>query len=1506
MDTQLTAALERFGDELWELQNLTLRLTVEGGGNRQLRSATLKQLELIRDGLEAAKAPRLKAALSEATAVVGDEEQLAAQADQLFSLIEGLVVASRGEGTGSLDAAVNRFLAACGAEAPSAADTSEDGAVPDQGAERPTDSEVAGSSFDAELSGDSSVSQPPDGSAEGPSAPQLLDAYDELDDEDAQEFCAESREHLAAIERNLVELERSGDPAHVAEVFRAAHSIKGGAQYLGLEATATVAHRIETLLDRIRSGDQEPSGDVIAVLLSALDGLAALIEGASRHQPPALDAQAIVGRLEAAAAGRELAGVPAPDEAAGAAPTEAVEAPRSEPSLATEEPGELAAESPAVPEAKEPAGEVREETLEPSEEAAADGAVPAATGGEDSADAELFIADYRENMASARGLLEHPEVLASDPEQLAVVTRNLHTLKGIAGFVGLAEMERLAQSLEQLLARALRHRSDLPHDIRLATTASLDLIDEVFSQFVEQGAVDVEVEEIVSRVGELAEREGRVIGWRSDDGGAAAGIASSDHPYAALFRELLEASGAGDLGRCAGALGELEEAGSLHGYDSFVREVGGVRSALDDLSSAAVREQLERLARLVPEDLGIASLGASDELDDRPFDELIVSVPGIGPKKAERLREAGLTSCEAVRDAGVAGLLEVRGINVEQARMLLDVCHRGSSGEASTSPLEALRGEILEDDYDLELVRIYLETTRQRVAEAVAAWHNDERELMANVLDDLEAAARYMGYEPLAERFSVTQAVIANDDGGEEVEQVLRQIMTFLDEVRAQRSDAHHAGEHEVPTDESDELEEIFVGSAAVHLHDLARDLLVFVQQMEPDLLSSVQHHLGCLESAATNIARDQAAAVAKGVREQVEAAWLEGDLLTDDAAGRILDGVRELYRQCGLEPPELELTHEAPDPEAEAAEDDIDALFEDLHHGRDAEADLPGGLASRPDVPSAEVRPPEPSAEASLAAEERAAVAGSAASAEESAEAQYQEEVVAAAGEAEHLPAARAEGESSPPAKPPSRTGSGDGGGDGDGPADAGGGVRALLDPQTTLRVDTKKIDDLMNMAAELVVNRSSMMVLGTTVREVITRVIDSGSLSKNEARDLRMVINRFDEASTDLGRVSNQLQEGVMRIRMVPVKVLFSRVPRLVRDLSLREGRNVRVRFHGEETELDKSVIEQLADPLVHLIRNAIGHGLESPEERVAAGKAPEGRLEISARHEGNMVILDVYDDGRGIAFDRVRKRLVDSGLSTEADVDRLGDRELLSAIFLPGFSTSQKVGDVSGRGVGLDVVKQNIESLGGQIEVASQEGVSCRVSIRIPLTMAIMQALLVRVGREVYSIPVSAVIQTVKVTEADISTVERQEVITVRDSVVPLVHLEEVFSYAYHVETRQMNGNGSGREGEEGESEERYVVVLQGESSELGVVVEGVVGGQDIVIKSLEDELVDARGVAGAAILGDGTVTLILDVAEIQKMAVDPEHYEQKRFNARLREFEAFLRTNGSGGGSSLLTN
>ncbi|MDH7576740.1 MAG: chemotaxis protein CheA [Bacillota bacterium] len=374
------------------------------------------------------------------------------------------------------------------------------------------------------------------------------------------------------------------------------------------------------------------------------------------------------------------------------------------------------------------------------------------------------------------------------------------------------------------------------------------------------------------------------------------------------------------------------------------------------------------------------------------------------------------------------------------------------------------------------------------------------------------------------------------------------------------------------------------------------------------------------------------------------------------------------------------------------------------------------------------------------------------------------------------------------------------------------------------TVRVDIERLDNLMNLVGELVINKTRLEQIGLTHR--ITDLL---------------------EAIEQMGRLTTDLQSLVMKVRMVPIEQVFNRFPRMVRDLAREMGKDVQFIMEGKETELDRTVIDEIGDPLVHLIRNAIDHGIESPEERVQAGKEKTAYLRLAAYHEGNNVIIEVEDDGRGIDIEKVRTQAINKGFFTEKEREYLDDNALLKVIFQPGFSTADVVTDISGRGVGLDVVKSKIESLNGSIEVETKKKMGTKVKISLPLTLAIIQALLVSVGHEQYAIPLSSIDETTFVLPEQIKTVQNQEVMVLRGIVLPLVRLQRVLEVSMTTS----------------ENEELYVVVVRKGEHRIGLVVDLLVGQQDIVIKSLGKLLTGIPGIAGATILGNGEVSLILDV-------------------------------------------
>jgi len=389
------------------------------------------------------------------------------------------------------------------------------------------------------------------------------------------------------------------------------------------------------------------------------------------------------------------------------------------------------------------------------------------------------------------------------------------------------------------------------------------------------------------------------------------------------------------------------------------------------------------------------------------------------------------------------------------------------------------------------------------------------------------------------------------------------------------------------------------------------------------------------------------------------------------------------------------------------------------------------------------------------------------------------------------------------------------------------------------TIRVDIERLDALLSLVGELVINRTRISDIATTLARSLGDFKDNGVRSVIEP-----LAKELADSASLLARTTNEIQEGIMKVRMVPIGQVFERFPRMVRDLSKARKKEVRLEIHGAETDLDKTVVDEIGEPLMHLIRNCVDHGIEEAEERRAAGKPEIGTIRLNAYHEGNQIIIEVGDDGRGINLARVREKGIRQGLISESD--KLSDREIMELIFHPGFSTAEKVTDISGRGVGMDVVKKNITRLKGIFDIESVEGVGTTFTIKLPLTLAIIQALLVRVGGELYSIPLDSVIESQRVEMSEVRTVHGNEVITLRGTIVPLLRIGEFFNL-----------------GTERDPEKVMIVIVNMQGRQVGLVVDSFQGEQEIVIKPLSDVIGRISGISGATILGNGSISLIIDV-------------------------------------------
>ena len=456
-------------------------------------------------------------------------------------------------------------------------------------------------------------------------------------------------------------------------------------------------------------------------------------------------------------------------------------------------------------------------------------------------------------------------------------------------------------------------------------------------------------------------------------------------------------------------------------------------------------------------------------------------------------------------------------------------------------------------------------------------------------------------------------------------------------------------------------------------------------------------------------------------------------------------------------------------------------------------------------------------------------------------------------------------------------------------------------------LRVDSRRIDNLLNLVSEAVINKASFNQLAMQnaaelsrfqsieaeykerlhnlfdklpdYMEQIKEGVSSVDIRKSILKEYGTLSNIFDEYETEaknisgkfrsytqnLGTIAGDLQEGVMKIRMVPINQIFSRFPRVVRDLQRDLNKKIDLVIEGEDTELDKSVVEDLLDPIMHCIRNSVDHGIEAPEARTAAGKPETGTILLKASNEGNQIIIEIKDDGAGIDVEKVRKKAVDRGLIHPDKA--VTEQDAFNLIMQPGFSTADKISNISGRGVGLDVVKTMINNLKGTISINSAKGKGTSFIIKLPLTLAIIQGLLVRVGKEVYSIPIANVIESQCINISEINHIDNYEIMNVRNEVISVLRLSRLFGIPETVK-----------------SDECYIVIVGTQEKKIGVMVDALIGEEDVVIKPLKDQFTNSPGIAGASILGDGSVSLIIDVGQLLELGVKQELLAQAQENAQ----------------------
>lgn len=390
------------------------------------------------------------------------------------------------------------------------------------------------------------------------------------------------------------------------------------------------------------------------------------------------------------------------------------------------------------------------------------------------------------------------------------------------------------------------------------------------------------------------------------------------------------------------------------------------------------------------------------------------------------------------------------------------------------------------------------------------------------------------------------------------------------------------------------------------------------------------------------------------------------------------------------------------------------------------------------------------------------------------------------------------------------------------------------------TIRVDVTRLDSLMNMMGELVLSRNSLV---QTVGKI------------NSDHDGETEFDGLNHSSNSISFITTELQMAVMKMRMLPIGKVFNRYPRLVRDLCRDSGKKIDLMLFGESTELDKSIIEEIGDPLVHIIRNSCDHGIESPEDRKAKGKPEKGTIKLTASQEGSNIVISIVDDGRGFDIEAIKAKAIEKGLCAAGDLEKMSRREIFNFIMQPGFSTAKKVTDVSGRGVGMDVVRTNIEKLNGMVDLESEVDIGTTITIKLPLTLAIIQGLLVEADDEVFILPLSSVHETVKTNGSQLFMVNQRPVMRLRDEVIPIINLGEI-----------LRKDRAGFQ----KQDKPYIVIVGLAEKKLGIGIDHFLGQEEVVIKSLGNYLGNTEGVAGATILGDGRIRLIIDLIGLFNVA------------------------------------
>lgn len=1294
------------------------------------------------------------------------------------------------------------------------------------------------------------------------------------------DFIEEAVEHLDEMESNLLQLKPGADNKDFCnEIFRPIHSIKGAAQFVGLDRIALLTHRMEDLLDKLRQGLMEVTPATIDILMAGRDRVQQLVTELQESEQEHSVVDDLVDQLNAHIAGEE-----APDQTPAETTETNAEITHSEIEV-SDELDDLSIDEPEVIDWHEADTVLETHELssllvdedhliadEESEESAIDPTgIQAEIRNAAAQDAELFgiFRQHLQDRLDVLNMLGGALKVSDEPTEIYDELRQqIERLRSAANYMGFNQLIAFYDDWNHWLENAIT--GEIRDDPAASYTHTrLAVLNSLSPQLdaTNDGANQADEPVIVAPVDSILSEDLKPSDFFSEDFEDDGAHAEFHVPQVSDMAESVDEQD--DFNRF------IADA-RLH-LDAMEESLGALRSSPSDMEAV---ESLFRVSHTLKGSAQFAGIPAVAELSGK-MEDMLYPIQDVGLKSTDQLLLLNLGYATLLQlieemeqgkgeETSIIALVErfdsYAGGNEQNNDGSQDVVDARSVNVAS-EPSEFPESYSPHEETDKELFEIFINQLNELFDEIRKAANDFStsgdgalfQSSTHDILSRLGSAASYMGYENLYQLYREWKgqlvALAASPEGKKDAEDVVED---YIIRANALVSGSTLTGMSNISTmsDLPNEVSEAAPKSDVPF--DAEPEQIAAIAPPEIKTLQQDFDSTPAKNQTITPRAEELPSTLKESIKPEPKA---ETEIPTADKEESANLTSREPLPQAEDER-FIRLTQALEEGFSTTEQHEYETLhgvFEEMLSSVDVDAippvntapvslqSEPEKTAKNPPISKPNVKP-EPKSTPRLAATSAMKSQVKSASPNKPAN-----------SGAESLK--KTKPKPPPERKPVSGVAQSDqsktadtksAGSSIEKKSDSGPVASSINKPSSksikkSIRVESDRIDILMNQVGELVVDRSYFTQLLNEVNALQRHLKEELGVDKEELKNISVFGNRLGEAINALMRTSNELQEGVMKVRMLPISQLFSRYPRLIHDLTNNTRKKVNLELKGEDTELDKMIVEELSDPLIHIIRNAVDHGLEPVDERLRMGKPEQGVLQVEAYQEGNQIVIEVTDDGRGIDPEKLKAKALQKGLHNRDELERMSSQDLTKLIMKPGFSTADKISRTSGRGVGMDVVKKNIERLNGTIDISSQKNSGTSIRLRIPLTLAIIQALQIKVADRLFTIPLSNVVETLNIEGMGTSLIEGTEVLHLRGRTLPIFRLNKMFKLE----------NSS-------DNQIPFVVVVTAGNKQVGLVVDELIGQDEVVIKPLAEYVQENSGFSGATIIGDGRISLILDVA------------------------------------------